>query len=223
MALTVGVLTMMVRISNSETLPDRVSRGPIREGLTLYSETAVRIYEHEGLQALEDFIRRSQSESGTEVFLLDTDGNPISSTIPDGNAANVVRELMANPQEQPPHVFSLFAGVNRSTWGRVVVSPSGKHYIFAARFRTPGGPTPLFDYSRIAVSILIGGVLCCLLGLYLTRPLKKLQSTVKEFADGNLEARVGPEIERRRDELADLGREFDHMAERIAALISSEK
>jgi two-component system sensor histidine kinase CpxA len=46
---------------------------------------------------------------------------------------------------------------------------------------------------------------------------------VKSFAEGNLDARVSPELTKRRDELAELGREFDHMAERIAALISSQK
>jgi two-component system sensor histidine kinase CpxA len=61
------------------------------------------------------------------------------------------------------------------------------------------------------------------LGLYLTSPLKKLQSTVKSFAEGNLNVRVSPELGNRGDELADLGREFDHMAERIEALISSQK
>jgi len=35
--------------------------------------------------------------------------------------------------------------------------------------------------------------------------------------------RVSPALGRRRDELADLGREFDHMAEQIAALIASQK
>ncbi|HET7871456.1 MAG TPA: ATP-binding protein, partial [Terriglobales bacterium] len=75
----------------------------------------------------------------------------------------------------------------------------------------------------IIVAILIVGVVCYLLGLYLTSPLKKLQKTVKTFAAGNLEARVSPELGSRRDEVADLGREFDHMAEQIAALISSQK
>jgi signal transduction histidine kinase len=221
-ALTIGVVALMARISNSESFPERASRGPVREGLTLYSEVAVRIYEHEGPQALEKFVQRSLAESGTEVFLFDGEGRPITPGTPDGNVANVVNDLLERPQE-PPRVYALFSGVARSSWGRPVVSPAGRHYIFVARFRTPGAPPPLFTYPRIAVSILIAGLVCYLLGLYLTLPLKKLQSTVKEFAEGNLDARVSPELTKRRDELAELGREFDHMAERIAALISSQK
>ncbi len=223
MALTIAVLTLMLRISNTETFPERASRGPVREGFTLYSDTAVRIYEHEGLQALEDFVHRSLQEAGTEVFLLDGEGKPITHETPDSSVANVIRNIQENPQEQPPRPYALFTGVTRSSWARLVVSPGGKRYIFAARFHTPGGPPPFFTYPRIAVSILIAGVVCYLLGLYLTLPLKKLQSTVKAFAEGDFEARVSPELMKRRDELAELGREFDHMAERIAGLISSQK
>jgi signal transduction histidine kinase len=46
---------------------------------------------------------------------------------------------------------------------------------------------------------------------------------VQSFAAGNLSARVSPELGNRQDELAELGREFDHMAERIQALINSQK
>lgn len=223
MALTIAVLTLMLRISNTEGFPERASRGPVREALTLYSDAAVHIYEHDGAAALEEFVHRSQQEAGTEVFLLDADGTPITKEQPDGNVASAVRDLEANPQEQPPRPYALFTGVSRSSWARMVVSPSGKRYIFAARFHTPGGPPPFFTYPRIGVSILIAGLVCYLLGLYLALPLKKLQSTVKAFAEGDFEARVSPELMKRRDEIADLGREFDHMAERIAALISSQK
>jgi two-component system sensor histidine kinase CpxA len=73
------------------------------------------------------------------------------------------------------------------------------------------------------VSILIAGMFFYLLALYQTSPVKKLQSTVKAFAEGNREARVSPQFGNRGDELANLGREFDHMAERIEGLISSQK
>ena len=225
MALTITVLTLMVRIANSESFPERANRGPFREILTLYSETAVRIYEREGRQALDEFVRRSMQEARTEVFLLDLDGNMITQNKPDGTAASIIRGLLEHPQEQPPRHFPLFSSVARAGFARLVVSPSGKRYIFAARFRQPGAAPPFFTSSPsgIAVSILIAGLVCYLLGLYLTSPLKKLQSTVKAFAEGDFEARVSPELMKRRDELADLGREFDHMAERIAGLISSQK
>jgi signal transduction histidine kinase len=102
------------------------------------------------------------------------------------------------------------------------VAPSGRTYIFVSRLRQPYVPRGLPNLG-IALSILASGVISYLLALYLTSPVKKLKTVVQSFAEGNLDVRITPELGNRRDELADLGREFDHMAERIAALISSQQ
>ncbi|HEY3769756.1 MAG TPA: ATP-binding protein, partial [Candidatus Angelobacter sp.] len=112
--------------------------------------------------------------------------------------------------------------VGRLTWGRLVVAPSGRTYIFVSRLRQPYVPRGLPNLG-IALSIVAAGVISYLLALYLTSPVKKLKSVVQSFAEGKLDVRVTPQLGNRRDELADLGREFDHMAERIDALISSQK
>ena len=221
MALIIGVLNLMFRISNMESMPEKATHGAVGEGLTLFGETAARTYQKEGPQALAELARRAARESGTEIFLFDASGRPINSNPPD-SVTSVVRDLQLHGQQQRP--VPLFSpGVARSVWARYVNTQDGNRFIFAARFSRPGTPPAFLSPTRIAVAILIVGLVCYLLGLYLTLPLKKLQSTVKAFAEGNLEARVAPELGNRRDELADLGREFDHMAERIAALISSQK
>lgn len=222
MALIIGALNLMFRISNMESMPERAIKGPVGEALTLYAEEAVRVYEREGERGLADLARRSARESTSEIYLFDADGKPIGSQPPE-NVMRVVNDVAKNGPPQRPPVPLFVAGVARSVWARPVSSPSGNHYIFASRFSRASAPPPFLSPQRIAVSILIVGLVCYLLGLYLTSPLKKLQSTVKAFAEGNLDARVSPELGNRGDELADLGREFDHMAERIQALISSEK
>lgn len=221
MALIIGAFSLMFRLSNMESLPERATKGAFGEALTLYAEETVRVYEREGVQGLSDLERRSARESTSEIYLFDVNGKPLGAPAP-ANVLQVVRNVVQNGP--PQHSLPLFVpGVARSVWTRPVTSPDGKRYIFATRFSRPGSPPPLLPPQRIAVSILIVGLVCYLLGLYLTSPLKKLQSTVKSFAEGNLDARVSPQLGRRGDELADLGREFDHMAERIEALISSQK
>jgi two-component system sensor histidine kinase CpxA len=103
-----------------------------------------------------------------------------------------------------------------------VQAPSGKTYLFVSRLRQPYIPRGLPPMG-IVLSIIAAGIISYLLALYLTSPVKTLKAVVQSFAEGNLDARVTPQLGNRRDELADLGREFDHMAERIAALISSQK
>jgi two-component system, OmpR family, sensor histidine kinase CpxA len=222
MALIIGALNLMFRLANMESLPERATKGAFGEALTLYAEQAARVYEREGSKGLSDLARRSARESTSEIYLFDENGKALGSQPPE-NVRQVVMNVVKNGAPERPPIPLFVAGVARSVWARPVTSPDGARYIFAARFSRPGSPPPFLSAQRIAVAILIVGLVCYLLGLYLTSPLKKLQSTVKSFAEGNLNVRVSPELGNRGDELADLGREFDHMAERIEALISSQK
>ena len=70
-------------------------------------------------------------------------------------------------------------------------------------------------------SMMAAGVfLCYLLAYYLTYPVRKLQRAVERFGRGDLSARVKT---RRHDELGDLGRTFDRMADRIRTLVDVER
>lgn len=70
---------------------------------------------------------------------------------------------------------------------------------------------------------LAGGVFCYLISRHLTKPLEKLGAAAAQIAAGRLETRVDPSLTARRDEIADLARNFDRMAERIEALIAGER
>ena len=195
--------------------PER-RRGALGEALNLYAESAVQVYDSEGPQAFEQFVNRSLKEAGTEIELFNGDGKSLTSPTPT-EASGVATEIKQT-QQHISHVTSL----GRITWGRPVVAPSGRVFIFVTRLRQPYVFRGLPPWG-IGLSILAAGVISYLLALYLTSPVKKLKTVVQSFAEGNLDVRVAPQLGRRHDELADLGREFDHMAERIAALISSQK
>ncbi len=70
---------------------------------------------------------------------------------------------------------------------------------------------------------LAGGIFCYLIIRYLTKPLNKLGEAAAKIAEGRLETRVDPSLTKRRDEIADLARNFDRMAERIEALITGQR
>lgn len=63
-------------------------------------------------------------------------------------------------------------------------------------------------------------VLCYVLARHLTAPLRALQRAVERFGKGDFAARVGST---RRDELGQLARTFDHMAEQIQTLLESQR
>lgn len=215
-AAMIGALNLMLWFSfTSDPNPER-RRGALGEALNLYAESAVQVYDSEGAQAFEQYVNRSLKEAGTEIELFDGEGRTL--TAPTAEEASNVAAEIKQTQQHISHVTPL----GRLTWGRAVVAPSGKTYIFVSRLRQPYVPRGLPNLG-IALSILAAGVISYLLALYLTSPVKKLKAVVQSFAEGNLDVRVSPQLGSRRDELADLGREFDQMAERIAALISSQK
>jgi len=65
-----------------------------------------------------------------------------------------------------------------------------------------------------------GVFLCYLLAYYLTHPVRQLQRAVERFGRGDLSARAASP---RRDELGDLARTFDRMADRIQTLLAAER
>ena len=75
---------------------------------------------------------------------------------------------------------------------------------------------------RGAAILSIAGLVCFWLARYITAPIRHLRTATHRLATGNLSARVGGHDAGRKDELADLSRDFDHMAEQIESLLKSQ-
>ncbi len=60
------------------------------------------------------------------------------------------------------------------------------------------------------------------LALYLHRPIRHLHEANRRFAAGDLGTRVSPLVGARNDEIADLARDFDHMAERLQTTVDDK-
>jgi len=69
----------------------------------------------------------------------------------------------------------------------------------------------------------VSALVCLALARYLTAPIKRLRQAAEEYAAGDLDHRVGPTLGGRRDEIADLARAYDRMAERLSGLLQSQQ
>src|SRR5262249_297062 len=75
----------------------------------------------------------------------------------------------------------------------------------------------------LSIFLIAGGIFCYFISSYLTKPVYRLSIAAAKIAEGRLDTRVDPKLRKRRDEIAELARNFDHMAERIEALVTGQR
>jgi len=86
--------------------------------------------------------------------------------------------------------------------------------------RPPGSPLPLMPM----IAGLFASLLCAAgLAWYFAKPIRHLRNAFEAAAAGKLEQRVTPSMGGRRDELADLGHDFDRMTAQLQAMIDGQK
>jgi signal transduction histidine kinase len=96
-----------------------------------------------------------------------------------------------------------------------------------------GGPMPLdgpfvhlppFLAFLPLVSAVLGSLIfAAILAWYLSKPIRSLRSAFEAVAAGDLGVQPGSVMGHRHDELADLGRDFDVMVERLRVLMGGQK
>jgi two-component system, OmpR family, sensor histidine kinase CpxA len=74
----------------------------------------------------------------------------------------------------------------------------------------------------LSIMLISSGLVCYLLAWSLTSPVARLRQAAQRLAAGDLSARAGAPAGHRRDELAELMRDFDRMAERIEGLMEAQ-
>lgn len=84
------------------------------------------------------------------------------------------------------------------------------------------GP-PMMPLLPLLAGALVSLVFAALLAAYVSRPIGNLRAAFEAVAQGRLDRRVASAMGRRRDELADLGRDFDRMADRLQALVDGQR
>ena len=182
------------------------------------AQRAAEIYEQSGPAALTAALQSTEKSSGVSATFFDEGGQELSGrTAPPGT-----NELIARAAESREIEFN-FAGRDTIV-ARPIVSSKGQRYTYVAHI-----PRPPFQQGlqpqllRLLVILVIGGIFCLWLSRYLTTPLLKLRRTTNELAEGNLGARVADKLNKRRDEVGQLGRDFNVMAERLESMVKAQQ
>lgn len=110
---------------------------------------------------------------------------------------------------------------------RLVTARNGTLYLVfvPGSFPVEPGPPPLHENINIQIAIALLASLLFSAGFawYLTRPVRHLRRASHQLAEGCFDVRVTPLMGSRRDDIADLGKDFDYMAARLQALVGAQK
>ena len=108
--------------------------------------------------------------------------------------------------------------------GTVVALPSvpndPQSPIYVATLVLPERSYLLWHLNQAGRLIFMSGLLSILIAAYFVAPITRLRRVAEQFGTGDLKARVDSTLARRKDELGDLGRTFNEMAERIESMVT---
>ena len=200
------------------------SRGrPPGNFTTMFAQTAVEKLEREGKAAATRYLDDLEKTTLTRSYLFDQDGNEITGRNAPPEAkqaatrANSEREVRQPVGGQQEYIVSPALGSGETRYVLV-------HQLGPRPPRPPFLPFwPRNWWVQLTVVLVTAGLLCYWLARYISSPVARLRAATRQLASGDLTARVGAAQRRRRDEVADLGRDFDIMAERIETLMASQQ
>ena len=182
------------------------------------AQKAAEVFEQSGQPALTAALQATEKTSGVSGTFFDKNDRELSGrSIPNG-----AKELAAKAAESNDLEFD-FAGPGTLV-ARPVFSATGQRYTYVAHI-----PRPPFQSGwqtlaiRLLIILVIGGIFCYWLARYLTTPLLKLRTTTNQLAEGDLGARVATNLAKRRDEVGQLGRDFNVMAERLESMVKAQQ
>lgn len=187
--------------------------------MAIHGLTAVEEYERGGPSTLAAYFKRIEPNPAIETFLFDERGSELSGRMAEDRAREFALLALQTGKPEFEQTGGALVGA------RPITSANGNRYALAARFvggRPPSGISPAFVVRLVAVLATAGGV-CYALALYLTRPVDRLRDATRTLASGDLSVRVMASLGQRRDELTDLGRDFDFMAERLQSFVEAER
>ena len=179
---------------------------------------AVQAYETGGQAALARYLDQVRQSEHVRAYLLNENDEELS--------GRRLPEWAKGGERWRPHPtrgdflgWMMVARPQRQS----ITSASGHRYTLVV-FPPPHGPfgDPGIHGVGIFIAILSSGLVCYLLARYLTSPVVRLRAATQKLAAGDLTARAGVPRPGRHDELAELVRDFDTMADRLEKSVKAQ-
>ena len=210
-ALIVGVFVTTAQRPTEDQLRAAVHRG-LTPAILSNAGILIRSYESGGCTALRAG-RQSVEPGRMPLDLYDANGNVLC----DSKA-----KINLDPIPAPGTVDFRTLDKQRFAVTGPLRGNSGNYLaVFEMRRIEP----PLIQgpiLQRLLLALIISGLICAVLARYLTRPITRLRTAAQKIAAGDLKARAG-NGSKQLDEVGQLVKDFDFMAERLEILIGAQQ
>ena len=204
------------------SMPRSPGREPMMRRLSVFQlNETIRAYETGGKAGAADYVKRLDSAfPAASHFFVDAKGHDVVT----GDDRSEILERARQDQSRSQPSFMQFVrwwmGIRlnppRSPFRRV--SADGRYSLIIES--EPTTPEPMANIAVYGWIVAVILMLSYALAWTLAQPIRRLRETVVRFGTGNLETRTGS---KRRDEVGDLERAFDQMADRIQTLLAAER
>jgi signal transduction histidine kinase len=199
------------------TDPRRSLFAPHEKRLSRLGQELAEAHRSGGGAALREIDRLRERRGEPPAYLFRDSEGPLSGAAAPAALRRLAARTAATEEKQ----------AQRGPRGQLLALPLDDGYVLVAAVPRPSRLDRLLDpYGltlRVGAVFLITGLVSYLLARSLSAPVRRLREATQGLAGGDLSARVGPSLGSRRDETAELGRDFDRMAERIGGLLASQR
>ncbi len=186
-----------------------------------HATAAIATLESGHSHTLLDWMARTGKQRDITLYLLSKSGAIYSNAKPNANVKKISRALVNDQLNDGLIKF------NNLIISHEIVSLTGHTYRLVAVSDKPLTTHINIPWAGLSVLLIIAvffsGLICYLLSLYLTRPLRYLGEAANLLASGKLHTRVGHLRGHTNDEIATLSHDFDHMAERFETFIKTKE
>lgn len=214
-----------------------------------FVSVAAEIFSYGGKTALITFLEKAHHAPFPDVYAINDKGNDILGRSIDPKVVAYARALFLQGEfplairyvsDKESESLLIFSPIKRGVSETLFIGPPHERREFGpAPMLNEPFPTPPFETRRIPpppsepvpypLILLIGSGLIAaiffsaLLAWYFTKPIGLLRQSFSRLAEGQLNTRIGSKMGRRRDELVELGQNFDDMAGKISHLMSAQQ
>lgn len=179
--------------------------GPFARFDTLLLQEAIDAYESGGPPQLAAYLHKVSSSLGQQRYVTDPQGRDLATGVDRSSLLALVHSEWSTPVFKDGHMIVAFASADN-------------RYRLIAIADPPFGPWSLVPYYLLILAAV--ALVCWALALSIASPLRVLARSVERFGRGELSVRLNST---RRDEIGELARSFDRMAERIGTLLNAER